>query len=128
FAITYNNSVADTNVAKDRILKYRIEHTLKADLQLNWKGFSIGYTARYYSSMRQIDPLFTSKNTPFETLPQFLERQGSGAWVFDARISFEYKKYRLAFIVDNLFNAEYSVRPLGIAPPRLTTVQISMKF
>lgn len=128
FAITYNNSVADTNVAKDRILKYRIEHTLKADLQLNWKGFSIGYTARYYSSMRQIDPLFTSKGTPFETLPQFLERQGSGAWVFDARISFEYKKYRLAFIVDNLFNAEYSVRPLGIAPPRLTTVQISMKF
>lgn len=128
FYISYNNTISDTTIRQQGILKYRIEHLVRADAQFTWKWLSFGASARYYSTMRQLDNFFFATGTPFASLPQFLARQGAGAWVFDARVAVQYKNYRFAFIVDNILNEEYSVRPLGIAPPRLTTLQVSVKF
>jgi len=129
FPMTYASTISNPELLNDRILKYRIEHLVNADIQITSKYFSFGYTARYYSSMRQIDRFFTDSGNPaFAGLQGFLDRTGPGAWVFDARIAAHFSNYRLAFIVENLFNAEYSIRPLGIAPPRLTSLQFSVKF
>jgi outer membrane receptor protein involved in Fe transport len=126
--LSYASTVSDLSLISEGILKYRIEHLVNADIQVSGKWLSFGYTLRYYSTMRQIDGFFTNPNTPFGDVPGFLQRTGPGAMVHDARIAVNYKEYRLAFIVENLFNAEYSVRPLGISPLRLTTLQFSVKF
>lgn len=129
--ITYANSISDTTIRSEGILKYRIQHTAKIDFAVNWKGLSVGFTARYYSTMRQIDNFFvffTGQINPFEGLPEYLQEHKAGSWVFDARISYMIKGFKIAFIMENMLNREYSVRPLSPAAPRLTTLQLSYRI
>lgn len=48
--------------------------------------------------------------------------------VFDAHVSYKVKSFKFAFIIDNLLSTTYSVRPLGVSAPRLTTIQITYKI
>jgi iron complex outermembrane receptor protein len=51
----------------------------------------------------------------------------SGDTIFDARIGFDITpQLRAAFIVNNLLNREYSMRPLAIEAPRTMQVQMSL--
>jgi iron complex outermembrane receptor protein len=129
FNLSYNQTATDTS-SGNNILKYRVQHLVNGDVQINFKGFSLGYTARYYSTMQVIDRFFVLPGTSsqFGGLQEFLDNAGAGAWVFDARINYSWKWLRVGLICENLFNAEYSVRPLGVAPPRLTTLQIGFTF
>lgn len=126
--ISYANSSTDTS---NYILKYRIQHLVKADLNIEWKNLSVGFTTRYYSPMQNIDKFFFTlddANFAFNGIRDFMESRKNGGIVFDARISYRIKKFKVAFIMDNMLNAEYSVRPLGIAPTRLSTLQISYRI
>jgi len=127
-APTYANSSSDTT---DNILKYRVQHMVKADLNVEWKGFYVGFTTRYYGPMTNIDRFFLVMDDfdlAFEGMRDFMERQNKGSVVFDARISYKINKFKIAFIVDNLLNREYSVRPLGVASPRVTTLQLTYRI
>lgn len=126
--ISYSNSSSDTS---GYVLKYRIQHLAKADLNVEWKNLSVGFSARYYGPMQNIDKFFLildDANLAFHGIRKFMESQKYGSVVFDARISYQIKKFRVAFIMDNILNAEYAVRPLGIAPTRLSTVQVSYRI
>lgn len=126
--LNYSNTSSDTT---DYILKYRVQHMVKADLNIEWKGFYIGFTTRYYGPMKNIDNIFgilDNANLGFHGINDFMQRQNNGSIVFDARISYKIQKFKIAFIVDNMLNAEYSIRPLGISPPRVTTLQLTYKI
>ncbi len=126
--ITYANSSSDTT---NYILKYRIQHLVKADLNIEWKNLTIGFTTRYYGPMGNIDKFFfvlDDANLAFNGIRNFMESRKNGGVVFDARISYRIKKFKVAFIMDNMLNAEYSIRTLGIAPTRLSTLQISYRI
>jgi hypothetical protein len=126
-AISYSNT--SVNAGGDPgILKYRIQHLINWDIQLSYKKWSAGVTGRYYSTMRVVDQFLFSAGSNFGDLPGYFQRVGDGAWVFDVRLGYDWKWGRIGLIMENIGNATYSVRPLGVAAPRLTTIQVGFKF
>jgi iron complex outermembrane receptor protein len=130
---TYLSYMSDTS---SNMLKYRFKHLAKADIEVTYKKFSIGFSSRYNSNMVNIDRVFQEDLDPGLTeiyilpgLKDYREKYNKGALVFDARIALPASEnYRVSFIVNNLLNAEYTSRPGDIQPPRSFLMQIQMKF
>ncbi|MEG1498587.1 MAG: TonB-dependent receptor [Bacteroidales bacterium] len=137
---TYMNSAAKT---KGYILKYRIQHMAKLDLNLTFvKKFTIGFGVQYLSAMQNVDKMFISYDKkapnapaylallelPFEGTYNFMEENKNGSWVFDLRLSVNFPHLSIALITNNLLNKTYSLRPMCIEAPRLTTLQITYRF
>ena len=61
-------------------------------------------------------------------LKEYREKHKTGDWVHDMRISYQLtKQLKTSFIINNVFNAEYSLRPGDVRPPRMFLVQIMLK-
>ncbi len=118
-----------TNTANN-ILKYRFQHIAKIDLQLTYKKYFIGGDWRYYSYMQNIDALFYSPTVnDIFGIQQYREAHNSGINVFDARIGMDVtKRCKAAFVVNNLTNLEYSLRPLKIEPPRTFAIRLTFNL
>jgi iron complex outermembrane receptor protein len=125
----YRLSFSDTST---NMLKYRFNHLAKADLQLEYKGISIGGSMRLNSYMKNIDAIFEDGFLGQQILPglkEYREEHQGVSVVFDARIGYTYKeKYKVAFIVNNIANAEYMTRPGDIQAPRAFMLQLSYKM
>ena len=110
------------------MLKYRFNHLARLDVQAGYKNFKVGFSSRYNSFMKNIDQIFVENIGGTEILPglaEYRENDSGGSLVFDSRISYELKEqYTFAFIVNNLFNTEYSSRPADVQPPRQFMVQV----
>lgn len=125
----YRSTFSDPSTT---MLKYRFNHLAKADLQLEFKGFSLGGSMRFNSFMKNIDAIFEDGILGQEILPglkEYREKHNGLTLVFDARIGYCYKEqYKIAFIVNNVANTEYMTRPGDIQAPRAFLVQLSYKF
>lgn len=125
---TYTNSSSDT---RESILKYRFEQLGKIDIDFTYKSISIGFSGKYYGFMYNIDKFFLENDRPglFNTgIKQYRKDHHGGDYVFDTRISYELKKhFRFSLLVNNLLNTEYSLRPISVQPPRVTSIQIVYK-
>jgi outer membrane receptor protein involved in Fe transport len=125
----YRSTFSDS---ASNMLKYRFNHLAKADLQLEWKGISIGGSMRFNSYMKNIDAIFEDGFFGKEILPglkEYRQENNGPTIVFDARIGYCYKeKYKIAFIVNNIANTEYMTRPGDIQAPRSFMLQLSYKF
>lgn len=141
-AYTYNNTSSDTS---GRIMKYRIEHILKADLDfIIYDMFTVGFSSQFYSLMKNVDKFFYEldryssiaprnvRNSaypfPFDGLETYRQTHDKGTWVFGLRAGVEISNVKFSVIVSNLFNKEYSLRPMCPEPPRITTLQLVYKF
>ena len=126
---TYLSQFSDTN---SNILKYRFRHLAKADIELNYKKFSLGFSSRYNSFMSNIDRMFEENAFGTEILPglkEYREKYNSGSFVMDSRVAYKINdKIKLSFIANNIMNAEYSSRPADIQAPRNFIFQVQMKF
>lgn len=130
---SYTANFSDTT---SNLLKYRFRHLAKADVELNYKKFSVGFSSRYNSVMSNIDKVFEEDLDPATTeiyilpgLKEYRKKHNSGTLVFDARIGYKItEKFRAGFMVNNILNAEYTTRPGDIQPPRTFLVQLQMKF
>ncbi|MES2514380.1 MAG: TonB-dependent receptor [Bacteroidota bacterium] len=145
-----------------KVLKYRNQQLFKADIQLDYKKLSIGWSARYYSFMENVDRRFEQSilheyNDPangvnWDSIPSTYIIQGlkeyrqehrynslvigdktilrwAGDWVHDSRISYQVSKaLKASFIVNNVFNAEYSLRPGDVRPPRMFLFQLMVRI
>jgi len=124
--------VSNFSDSGSNMLKYRFKHLAKADIEATWKNFSLGFSTRYNSFMPNIDATFEDGVFGTQILPglkQYREKNNKGSIVFDARIGYSFKKhYRVGFIVNNLFNAEYTTRPGDVQPPRTFMLQLQLKF
>ncbi len=125
----------DTVLLYDNTLKYRFRHLVKADVEVEWKGISIGLSSRYNSDMTNVDWIFENEaisGTGIYILPglkDYREKYNKGALVFDARIGYSFKEhYRVGFIVNNIFNNEYTSRPGDVMAPRNFVLQLQMNF
>jgi iron complex outermembrane receptor protein len=133
---SYVNGFSDTTKTKNGYytLKYRFNHLVKADVEANYKKFSLGFSCRYNSNMNNIDRIFEEDLIGNGTyllpgLREYREKYNKGNLVFDARFGYKINdSFRLGFIVNNLLNAEYSSRPGDIQPPRNFVLQLQMKF
>ncbi|MBO4481077.1 MAG: TonB-dependent receptor [Bacteroidales bacterium] len=138
---TFANSSSDTT---RNVLKYRIEHMAKIDVEFTfWKKFRVGASASYYSAMKNVDKFFFDYDMdnptlspmrrqmlaqlgdlPFRGFYNYCEAHKNGSLTFDARISYTFPKgVSLAFIVKNIFNNDYTLRPMYLEPPRTFTLQ-----
>jgi outer membrane cobalamin receptor len=53
----------------------------------------------------------------------------AGDWIHDTRISYQVlKPLKVSFIVNNVFNAEYTLRPGDVRPPRMFLFQLMFKI
>lgn len=127
---TYLTTSSDT---VGRLLKYRFEHLAKADFEVEYKKFSIGFSARYNSHMRNIDKIFEVAILPdlyiLEGLKEYREKHNKGYVVMDARIGYEINSnFRVGFIVNNFLNTEYMGRPGDVRAPRSFMAQLQLNF
>ena len=122
-----NSSSPDNN-----ILKYRYQHTAKADFEISRKKLSTGFCFIYNSVMKNIDRVFTDTvvgNMILPGFPDYREQNQKGYIVFDHRISYRMTDHsEIAVISKNIFNKEYIGRPGDIRPPRNITIQLSVYF
>lgn len=134
--ISLNNDSAYRSTFSDKntnVLKYRFRHLAKADVELEWKGISAGFSTRYNSNMNNIDAVFEEQLFgSIYILPglyDYRRKNNKGALVFDARFGYKINDhYRVGFIINNLLNAEYVTRPGDIQAPRSFMVQLQAKF
>lgn len=133
------NPITDTlgSDPNSNLLKYRNKHLFKNDMQFEYKKWALGFSNRYLSFMQNIDrrfvePLFKEygQNDIYILygLKEYREKNNHGNWVHDARISYQLSKaLKASFIVNNVFNEEYSSRPGDVRPPRMFMMQLLLK-
>jgi len=125
------DSVKSGGTYQGNILKYRYEHTVKMDVQADYKKWSMGISARYNSFMKNIDLSFQKElfNDLFPTLhsnlyilpglKEYRDIHNKGDLILDYRISFELtQEVKASVLVNNLLNREYMGRPGDVQPPR----------
>lgn len=138
---TYMNPIslnADTNYLKTfsdtngHVLKYRFKHLAKADIEINYKRLSFGFSSRYNSFMSNIDAIFEQGVLGTELLPglkTYRQQNNSGTVVFDLRFGWKvHETIRLGCMLNNMFNLEYSTRPGDIQAPRNLLLQAQIKL
>lgn len=144
-----------TSIDSTRILKYRFQHLADLDIEMTYRKWSLGYTFRYYSYMKNVDKILYAldSSVPAENPLQyghdtfdtgiidyrgdteFTDKTGytisdkhKGTYVMDARLAFQVNGWlKAAFIVNNLLNLEYSLRPLKMEQPRTASIQLTVK-
>lgn len=150
-AITYNSASLDTS---NNILKYRFQHLVKLDVEFNVYGVSLGVSYRYNSYMANVDqvfydldekPLYGTAGLADVGIVEYrgdkytgevngrstydLSAKKKGISIIDVRLSYTIKKtHKIAFIVNNLFNEEYALRPLNINAMRMYNLQYAVTF
>ncbi|MEI7661750.1 MAG: TonB-dependent receptor [Bacteroidota bacterium] len=128
--LTYTSTSSDTT---GHILKYRVQSLLKADVQVTWKKFATGFGGRYYGYMKNIDKFFYDilDNGTFGVnsgIKKYREEHNKGTYIVDYRISYALKSFKFSFIVNNLMNTEFSLRPMTVEAPRMTQFQVVYKI
>ncbi len=123
--LDYNAATA--SVTKETpILKYRIQHSAKADAQSIYKGITVGLTAFYGSFMKYID---NSTVGTLGILQDFRSTHDKGEFVLDIRAGYTYKeKASFMFICKNVANTEYMLQPGVIDAPRNYGFQLGYNF
>jgi len=127
------------------ILKYRIQHNAKLDFSFTfWKKLGVNVACSYYSAMLNVDNMFftmDSKNPsnssavntfwanmgtlPFTGYTEYYKKHLNGAFVLDLGLSYNIlKELKVSFIVKNVLNNEYTLRPMYVEAPRSFTVQL----
>jgi iron complex outermembrane receptor protein len=142
---SFNSTSSDTT---RNVLKYRIEHMVKLDLEFTFfKKFALGGTINYYSAMKNVDIFMFESDVNNPTLPNsvidvnkavgdlpfynfynFFQEHKKGALTLDLRASYHFEKLSLTFLVKNVTNHLYALRPLYAEPPRTYTLQLIVKI
>jgi iron complex outermembrane receptor protein len=133
--VSLNNDPSYTSQFSDsgsNMLKYRFKHLVKSDVEVNYKNFSVGFSSRYNSFMKNIDVVFEEPIAGTYVLPglkEYREKYNTGLWVFDARLAYTIKdRTKINVVVNNVLNEEYSSRPADIQAPRTFILQLQYKI
>ena len=111
----------------ENILKYRFKHSVKLDFETRLSSFTIGISGQYNSFMKNIDEIFEAVIVP--GLRQFREEHNKGDLVMGFRAAYHLSEnLKGSFLIDNVFNREYSARPGKLENPRNFTLRVDYKF
>jgi outer membrane cobalamin receptor len=124
--------------SSDYILKYRFLHTFKGDIELNVYSFSVGFSAKYFSRIENLDKAIedfenTTKAAGGSIQPilymDYFYTNNTGKWIFDLRASYKINEHHeLSLISNNFLNNSYSLRPLKAEQMRNIMVQYVLKI
>ncbi|MFM2387852.1 MAG: hypothetical protein RL660_2609 [Bacteroidota bacterium] len=136
------DSIVMSNFSTDEpFLKYRFAHTIKGNWDMQRGKWSFACLNTVNSKMVNIDEVFeNNSNTKNNygglfnfgtnglptTIRQYRQQYNKWRWVCDARVGYAIsEQVRISFIVKNVFNTEFYIRPALIAPPRNFTLQLN---
>ena len=132
---SYNSTSIDPS---KKILKYRFLHTIKADIELIFKEFALGFSLKYFSKMENLDKSIadfekTTVNSGGSLQPvyymNYFNHHNNGNIIMDGRISYEFlEHHKIALIVNNFLNRTYSLRPLKAEQMRTVMLQYSLEI
>lgn len=128
--VTYLSTSYDTT---NHVLKYRMQHTVRGDVETNVGQWMIGLSYRFNTPIRNIDKAFIEVDD-LETsinwgLADWMEQRNNPVHILDLRLGFRVsEEQKIALIIWNLTNEEYAIRPLAVEAPRLTTLQYTLSF
>lgn len=126
---TYLNTSSDTT---NHILKYRFEHTVKLDVEFTYKIVSLGISFRYNSFMQNIDRAFDDLQTANILnvgITDFRQTHNGGDYVIDLRAACQItKNSKISFIINNVANRVYALRPGKVEAPRSFVLQYAHQF
>lgn len=135
--LSYLSTSSDTT---GQILKYRMQHLVRADAEITYRRWNIGASFRYNSFMKNIDraliDLFDNPQLagpPFNIQPtgltEWREENDRGDYIIDTRLGFRIAApHHISLVVNNLLNGEYSIRPLSIEKPRTVSFQYALSL
>ncbi|MCS6819412.1 MAG: TonB-dependent receptor [Chitinophagales bacterium] len=110
------------------MLKYRNRHVFKGDIDaLLWKHYRIGTSLQYYSFMDNIDAFF---EIAIPDLGENRRKQNyKGDFIWDLRVGYDLNRnLSFNFIVKNVLNRFYQLRPARPNQPRAFNVMLNFKF
>lgn len=130
-----------------KYLKYRQKHTVKAILDFQWKRLTLGTNIVWKSKTLAVDYLMVDERTKEQpeimdyvrdilfgnvngqTLHSYWAKNNTPYCVVDLRAGVKIMKgLSFQFMVNNLFNKEYSTRPMLVSAPRTYVMQLSANF
>ncbi|MBS1581462.1 MAG: TonB-dependent receptor [Bacteroidetes bacterium] len=122
------NYLATSSDTTGHILKFRVQRLFRADIGLGYRRFSGGVSVRYNSHVRNIDKVFVDLDRS-GLLPigasEWMRTHTTGDLITDVRIAYRLTdQVKAAFIVNNLTNEVYAIRPMAIEAPRSFQVQL----
>jgi len=120
------------------ILKYRFLHTLKGDIEFEFKNFSPGLSLKYFSKIENLDKAIADFERatnatggsvqPIEYMNYFYNNN-NGNLVIDFRLNYAFnQKHKISLTVNNLTNRWYSLRPLKAEAMRSFMLQYSLNI
>lgn len=113
--------------SNENILKYRSRHTAKLDIESQWRNWSVGIAGFYASHQEAVDQVFES--IVIKGLAEYRKENNRGYKVFNVRFAYNFdEKKRISFLVKNIFNEEYTLRPGLIEAPRNITLRLDYGF
>ncbi|GLR20076.1 hypothetical protein GCM10007940_46920 [Portibacter lacus] len=121
----FNDNVANSSSEDFNVLKYRSLHNVKMDIEATFRGIAIGINGRYVSHMLAIDEEF---NLFIPGLNNFRSVNNKGYYITNVRASYKFKKLKFSFLVNNLLNAAYTVRPALLEAPRNFSFRTDVSF
>jgi len=122
FLRTYNDFNSSDKL---KTLAYRNRKLVKSDIEFFYKKFMFGYSANYYSSFDKVD----ARLDLLVGYSDYLNAHQSGDWVQSIRFGYDISQnVTAAFLINNLDNVEYSIRPARMEPPRTFNLQFKMRF
>lgn len=140
FLASKNSNVdyAATSSSDENVLKYRNRHTFTFDGQISPGKFDIGLSVQLRSWMENVDYAFVSPifkvigGTPFEAISAFRnQHQGMTTCLIDLRFGRRFLKddrLNINFVVKNILNQTYEIRPAILGAPRNYAIQMGYKF
>lgn len=130
-----NNELLQNSLsASVNVLKYRSKHNAKIDIQAEYKGFALGFSTIRSSHVINIDAVLEGRGFEFADNPDILgvkayrEENNNGWTRLDTRFSYTYKNAKLSFLINNLTNIEYTVRPALLEAPRAYSLRLDYVF
>ena len=126
YPATYLTTSHDTT---HYVLKYRSPHLFRGDAHFSTDTWFIGASVRYQSQLDNFDQAFIQ----FEEygfvrwgVADWLKAHPRQPWVADLRVGWVIRPdLKVSLVVNNVFNSEYSLRPLNMEPPRLTQLMLT---
>ncbi len=131
---TYNfKRVGFSDPDTSKMLYYRIRHLFRADIELTYSKFYLGATINYGSAPEKIPGLFRAASLlifqDVRAVDKYLIKHQKGDFFMDMRAGVNIDShFKIGFIVKNITNRLYSLRPGKPEPLRNYTLQLRYTF
>lgn len=114
------------STSMDNVLKYRIKHNAKIDAEAAWREFTLGFAINYLSRMDAIDRAFELFIPQLKT---WRENEPKSVTITDLRCSYRpISKLKISFLVNNVFNKTYTLRPALLEAPRYFSLRFDAQL